>query len=100
MTPGRQQAPPPSLQQQPSAAPSLAVRGRNRELLQLNNEIQLLEEELKLLDTIPPASKACRDLVTFVENHADPFFPNSDGVVPQSWPYDRPAKASRCCWKF
>lgn len=90
----------PLLPQPSTPAPSVVVRGRNRELQQLNNEIQLLEEELKLLDNIPPASKACKDLVTCVENCADPFFPNSDGVVPQSWPYDRPVKASRCCWKF
>ncbi|KAG0563017.1 hypothetical protein M758_9G188000 [Ceratodon purpureus] len=100
MTPGRQQATLPSLLQQPSVPTSLVVRGRNRELQQLNNEIQLLEEELKSLDNIPPASDACKDLVTFVENRADPFFPNSDGTAPQSWPYDRPVKASRCCWKF
>ena len=76
-----------------TTAPSVVVRGRNRELQQLNNEIQLLEvrryaflsltfplklhafpcllltivcvlpvqEELKLLDNIPPASKACKE---------------------------------------
>lgn len=43
MTPARQQATPPPLLQQPSVPTSLVVRGRNRELQQLNNEIQLLE---------------------------------------------------------
>lgn len=91
----------PQQQSAPSSAPSSAViRGRNRELQLLNFELQLLQEELKFLDTIPPASKACRDLVTAVESRSDPFFPDLDGVAPQAWPYDRPVKASRWCWKF
>jgi len=96
-------APMPQPQSQPSSAPtasSVVVRGRNRELQQLNIELQLLREELNSLDNVPPASKACKDFVTFVESRADPFFPNSDGVAPQAWPYDRPVKAARCCWKF
>lgn len=56
MTPGRQQASPSPLVQQPSApaAASLAVRGRYRELQQLNNEMQLLQVSHTMLWTPCP----------------------------------------------
>ncbi|XP_024388998.1 guanine nucleotide-binding protein subunit gamma 2 [Physcomitrium patens] len=81
----------------------LLGRGRNRkqtELQHLNNEIQLLQEELEVLNNTPLASKACKDLITFVENLPDPFLSSSDGVGHQPWPYDRPSKSRRHWWKF
>jgi len=100
--------PPPSPSRQtyfqPSTPPNpAAARGRHRklqELQHLDKEIQLLQEELKSLDKIPNASKACSELVQFIENCPDKLLPNSDGTPPDMWPYDQPVKVSRCCWKF
>lgn len=91
--------PQPSSSSSPATS-SVVLHRRNRELQLLNTEMELLQEELDFLHNLPPASKACKEFVELVQSRSDPFFPNADGVEPKSWPYDRPVKASRWCWRF
>ncbi|KAH9537740.1 hypothetical protein CY35_16G068300 [Sphagnum magellanicum] len=85
----------------PPSAPD--VRGRHRrraELQRLTQEIRMLQDELNALDNIPPASKACKELVDFMDNCPDPFLPSLQGDPPvkQRW-FEPPSESQGCCWR-
>ncbi|KAG6385723.1 hypothetical protein SASPL_154601 [Salvia splendens] len=54
--------------------------GKRRELARvqmLQREIGFLDEELKSLESIPPASRSCKEVVDFVTGNVDPLIPTS-----------------------
>ncbi|XP_057822034.1 guanine nucleotide-binding protein subunit gamma 2 isoform X3 [Cryptomeria japonica] len=62
----------------PKVTTYLDICGKHRKQVELNRltkEISLLEEELKTLEGLPPASKCCTEVVEFVGKHSDPFLP-------------------------
>eukprot|EP00249_Psilotum_nudum_P009697 c22101_g2_i1 orf=422-820(-) len=92
---------------QPPAPPAVPdLRGRHRKRAQinrLNQEIRMLEEELEALEGLPPASKACKELVQFTEACPDPLLPIT--IVQPNPQWDRWLEQSSvdpeawCCWK-
>ncbi|GLJ10635.1 hypothetical protein SUGI_0132200 [Cryptomeria japonica] len=73
------------------------------ELNRLTKEISLLEEELKTLEGLPPASKCCTEVVEFVGKHSDPFLPFvNKGQSISSWDrwfkeHSTDSECSCCC---
>ncbi|KZV43533.1 guanine nucleotide-binding protein subunit gamma 3 [Dorcoceras hygrometricum] len=52
--------------------------GKRRELAKiqiLEREIGFLEEELKAVEGLPPASRSCKEVADFVAGNADPLIP-------------------------
>ncbi|KAJ7564488.1 hypothetical protein O6H91_02G033000 [Diphasiastrum complanatum] len=77
--------------------------GRHRlrsELNRLNQEIQLLKEELKAMENLPPASRTSRELIEFIETCADPLLPITRGPIMAEWDkwFRQPTEPNRCCW--
>ncbi|KAL3684527.1 hypothetical protein R1sor_002549 [Riccia sorocarpa] len=71
---------------QPRSVPDLHGRARKKaELNRLTQEIQLLEEEMQRLETLPPASEVCQELVQSIESRSDPFV----GTNPVEAQWDR-----------
>ncbi|CAI0473179.1 unnamed protein product [Linum tenue] len=55
---------------------SLDMYGKRRQLVKvqvLEREIALLQEELKAVDVLQPASKCCREVHEYVDGRQDPF---------------------------
>jgi len=65
------------------------IRGKHRKQVELNRltkEISLLEEELKTLEGLPPASKCCKGVVESIEKRPDPLLPFvTRGQAISSW---------------
>ncbi|KAJ7299827.1 hypothetical protein O6H91_06G043200 [Diphasiastrum complanatum] len=67
-----------------------------RELRALEREAFLIREELYLLERMPPASAACKELVVYMETHADPFVPEATGTTNEG--LER-ARSGCFCWR-
>ncbi|XP_042485774.1 guanine nucleotide-binding protein subunit gamma 3 [Macadamia integrifolia] len=66
--------------------------GKRRELLKvqmIEREIGFLEEELKSLESLQPASRHCKEVDEFVGAKSDPLIP-----------VDRKIRRSHCLWKW
>ncbi|KAJ7562593.1 hypothetical protein O6H91_03G076100 [Diphasiastrum complanatum] len=65
----------------------------------LKQEIHMLQE-FKAADKTPPASRACRELVEFMETCADPLLPVTTGPISAEWDrwFRQPVEPSQCCW--
>ncbi|XP_057806634.1 guanine nucleotide-binding protein subunit gamma 3-like isoform X1 [Salvia miltiorrhiza] len=67
---------PPPQARSPPQYPDLY--GKRRELARvqmLEREIGFLDEELKSLESIPPASRSCKEVADFVTGNVDPLIP-------------------------
>ncbi|CAN4110229.1 unnamed protein product [Withania somnifera] len=67
---------PPPRPKSPPQYPDLY--GKRRELAKvqmLEREIGFLEEELKSIEGLHPASRPCKEVTEFVSEHSDPFIP-------------------------
>ncbi|XP_024519299.1 guanine nucleotide-binding protein subunit gamma 1-like [Selaginella moellendorffii] len=94
--------------QEPRTPPGLAagvadVRGRHRirvELNKIQEENRLLQEESQLLDSAPPASKACKEMIDFMASSPDPFItkPSLQQQEPawNRW-FETPVDSTACC---
>ncbi|KAG6389081.1 hypothetical protein SASPL_150540 [Salvia splendens] len=61
-----------------SAPPHLYGKRRDGARVQmLEREIAFLDEELKSLESIPPASRSCEEVAEFVIGNVDPLIPTS-----------------------
>eukprot|EP01018_Ginkgo_biloba_P027752 Gb_07564 [translate_table: standard] len=71
----------------PPSYPDICGRHRKQvELNRLTKEISMLEEELKLLEGLPLASKCCKEVVEVVDTRPDPLLPFvARGQAPSSW---------------
>ncbi|XP_057842968.1 guanine nucleotide-binding protein subunit gamma 3 isoform X3 [Cryptomeria japonica] len=61
------------------------IHGKYRkqaELKHLDQEISLLEEELRSLEGLPPASRCCKEVEEFIHTHPDPLLQSYD---PSTW---------------
>ncbi|XP_057440742.1 guanine nucleotide-binding protein subunit gamma 2-like [Lotus japonicus] len=52
---------------------------------QLNNQISIMEEELKQLETIGESSIVCKDVISSVESIPDPLLPFTKGSMDAGW---------------
>ncbi|RAL51151.1 hypothetical protein DM860_005507 [Cuscuta australis] len=71
---------PPPQPKSPPRYPDLY--GKRRELARvqmLEREIGLLQEELKFVDRLQPASSSCKEVTDFVLAHPDPLLPTKPG---------------------
>ncbi|CAN4084634.1 unnamed protein product [Withania somnifera] len=81
---------PPPRPKSPPQYPDLY--GKRRELAKvqmLEREIGFLEEELKSIEGLHPASRPCKEVTEFVSEHPDPFIP----IIKKS-------RRSCCFWKW
>ncbi|XP_048534377.1 guanine nucleotide-binding protein subunit gamma 2-like [Triticum urartu] len=81
-------------QQQPAAAGSAATTrsvgyvGKHRlsaAIQRLDQELQSLQDELNELETMEPASAACREVITSTEGKPDPLLPITSSPENSSW---------------
>ncbi|GAB2294639.1 Guanine nucleotide-binding protein subunit gamma 2 [Dionaea muscipula] len=85
-------------------ASSIDTRGKHRilaELKRLEQEIGFLENELKNLENLEPASAACEELLGFVKTIPDPLLPETNGPLHPSWDrwFEGPQDSKGCrCW--
>uniref|UniRef100_A0A6N2LBA4 G protein gamma domain-containing protein n=1 Tax=Salix viminalis TaxID=40686 RepID=A0A6N2LBA4_SALVM len=73
---------PPPCPKSPPEYPDLY--GKRREMLKvqmLEREIGFLEEELKSVQGLQPASRCCKEVADFVVANPDPLIPTSEGLV-------------------
>ncbi|GLJ11837.1 hypothetical protein SUGI_0178250 [Cryptomeria japonica] len=59
------------------------IHGKYRkqaELKHLDQEISLLEEELRSLEGLPPASRCCKEVEEFIHTHPDPLLQSNEQV--------------------
>ncbi|XP_020177576.1 guanine nucleotide-binding protein subunit gamma 2 [Aegilops tauschii subsp. strangulata] len=87
---------PSSEQQQPVAAEAAATTttrsvgyvGKHRlsaAIQRLDQELQSLQDELNELETMEPASAACREVITSTEGKPDPLLPITSSPENSSW---------------
>ncbi|KAL3825395.1 hypothetical protein ACJIZ3_021424 [Penstemon smallii] len=72
---------PPPRPKSPPEYPDLY--GKRRELAKvqmLEREINFLEEELKFVEVLQPASRSSKEVVDFVTRNADPFIPTTKKI--------------------
>lgn len=80
-------------QQQPAAAGAATTRsvgyvGKHRlsaAIQRLDQELQSLQDELNELETMEPASAACREVITSTEGKPDPLLPITSSPENSSW---------------
>ncbi|KAM3239824.1 hypothetical protein ACQJBY_053486 [Aegilops geniculata] len=82
-------------QQQPAAAGgtttttrSVGYVGKHRlsaAIQRLDQELQSLQDELNELETMEPASAACREVITSTEGKPDPLLPITSSPENSSW---------------
>ncbi|KAF7077997.1 hypothetical protein CFC21_082477 [Triticum aestivum] len=81
-------------QQQPAAAGAAATTrsvgyvGKHRlsaAIQRLDQELQSLQDELNELETMEPASAACREVITSTEGKPDPLLPITSSPENSSW---------------
>ncbi|VAI43457.1 guanine nucleotide-binding protein subunit gamma 2-like [Triticum dicoccoides] len=81
-------------QQQPAAAGAAATTrsvgyvGKHRlsaAIQRLDQELQSLQDELNELETMEPASAACREVITSTEGQPDPLLPITSSPENSSW---------------
>ncbi|KAB1204509.1 Guanine nucleotide-binding protein subunit gamma 1 [Morella rubra] len=51
----------------------------------LHNQINIIQEEMELLDTLGKSSSVCDELVSSLESARDPLLPSTMGPVDLSW---------------
>ncbi|KAF9680386.1 hypothetical protein SADUNF_Sadunf06G0115700 [Salix dunnii] len=74
---------PPPCPKSPPEYPDLY--GKRREMLKvqmLEREIGFLEEELKSVQGLQPASRSCKEVTDFVVANPDPLIPTGDAAAP------------------
>ncbi|ERN12627.1 hypothetical protein AMTRI_Chr01g136180 [Amborella trichopoda] len=60
-------------------------RWKEAVISRLNQEIKFMEEELKELDGLAPASTTCKEVIQKVETAPDPLLPIAGAAVNPAW---------------
>ncbi|KAI9113980.1 hypothetical protein K1719_015231 [Acacia pycnantha] len=91
--------PPPSPKSPPDYPDLYGKRRETARIQMLEREISFLEEELKSVETLQPASRCCKEIADFVVANSDPLLPTNtkDHRSSRFWKW---LCSGMACWKL